>query len=109
MKYEVSCMNMIRIPYVLCPSICLSLSVFCPQTEGYELKVKGEANTMDYRAFFNQASRLPLSQGHMSLVKKKLVYQVSKLTLSSRALDQNLRRGGILYFSRRQYETEPDG
>ena len=31
---------------------------FCPQAEGYDLKVKGEENTMDYRAFFNQASRL---------------------------------------------------
>lgn len=25
-----------------------------PQAESYDLKVKGEENTMDYRAFFNQ-------------------------------------------------------
>jgi len=27
-----------------------------PQAETYALKVKGEENSMDYRAFFNQAS-----------------------------------------------------
>lgn len=26
------------------------------QAEAYDIKVKGEENTMDYRAFFNQAS-----------------------------------------------------
>lgn len=36
------------------------VSFFCvvraAQAEAYDIKVKGEENTMDYRAFFNQAS-----------------------------------------------------
>lgn len=30
-----------------------------PQAESYALKVKGEENSMDYRAFFSQASVPP--------------------------------------------------
>lgn len=46
-------------PVQLNSTMCTGFTLFCAvllQAEVYDLKVKGEENSMEYRAFFNQAS-----------------------------------------------------
>lgn len=81
-------------------------------TEGYELKVKGEENTMDYRAFFNQGGKelspwhdIPLKAGApdtYNYVCEIPKYSLAKMEIAtdepSNPIAQDTKKGKLRFY-----------